>query len=79
MILCKNCKHFSKSSLHSDFDRCLKFDTFTFIARNEMGSCLPNATFFEARTLTQTHYGIITPQMLCILILSFFKSFKSKR
>ena len=73
MILCKNCKYFIKSPLHSDFDRCSKFDTFTFISRNENGPCSPNATFYEPNTFTQIHYGIITPQLLCVMILSFLK------
>ena len=73
MILCKNCKYFIKSPLYSDFDRCSKFDTFTFISRNENGPCSPNATFFEANTSRQIHYGMITPQLLYVMILSFLK------
>lgn len=73
MILCKNCKYFVKSPLHSDFDRCSKFDTFTFISRNKDGPCSLNATFFEPKVSTQTHYGNITPQLLYVMILSFLK------
>lgn len=76
MILCKNCKYFIKSPLHSDFDRCSKFDTFTFISRNEVGPCSHRAIFFEPKTCIQNHHGLITPQLLCIMILSFLKSFR---
>jgi len=72
-MICKNCKYFIKSPLYSDFDRCSKFDTFTFISRNKNGPCSPNATFYEPSTFTQIHYGIITPQLLYVMILSFLK------
>ena len=70
-MVCKKCKYFKKSSLNSDFDKCTKFDTYTFISRKNNDLCSEKAIYFQP---------IQKPSISCIYlfpsIILFFLKFK---